>query len=316
MKHVFLLMMMVIFLSTISYAINAPVDIEISHNNTHVLLNWNPVTSANSYKVFVCDIPYGAFTLDETGVFTSSTSWTKPETSPKMFYQVTAVTGLEPVNLRSAENYVILAKSAISTVPSSAITGDVGLSPAAASYITGFSLSLDPSGTFSTSPQVTGHLFAADYVPPTPSNLTTAISNMETAYVDAAGRPTPDFNNLLSGDISGQTLVPGLYKWNGQVIINTPITLSGAHDDVWIFQIAGGVTMAPNTSVILGAGAQAKNIFWQVVDQVELGAHAHMEGIVLCSTAIILGFNASVNGRLLAQTAVTLDQNTVTQPSP
>jgi hypothetical protein len=139
---------------------------------------------------------------------------------------------------------------------------------------------------------------------------------METAYVDAAGRPTPDFNNLLSGDISGQTLVPGLYKWNGQVIINTPITLSGAHDDVWIFQIAGGVTMAPNTSVILGAGAQAKNIFWQVVDQVELGAHAHMEGIVLCSTAIILGFNASVNGRLLAQTAVTLDQNTVTQPSP
>jgi hypothetical protein len=39
------------------------------------------------------------------------------------------------VNLATAGNYVILAMSGISTVPTSAVTGDLGLSPAAASYI-------------------------------------------------------------------------------------------------------------------------------------------------------------------------------------
>jgi hypothetical protein len=75
--------------------------------------------------------------------------------------------------LGAAGNYAILAKSAVSNVPTSAITGHVGLSPAAASFITGFSLTLDAGGTYSTSPQVTGNVYAADYTSPTPSNLTT-----------------------------------------------------------------------------------------------------------------------------------------------
>lgn len=39
-----------------------------------------------------------------------------------------------------------------------------------------------------------------------------------------------------------------------------------------------------------------------------------MEGIVLAQTGITLATGASVNGRLLAQTAVTLQMNAVTQP--
>ncbi len=80
------------------------------------------------------------------------------------------------VNLGSSINYVVLAESAISTVPSSAIIGDIGISPAAESYITGFSQT-NATG-FATSPQVTGKIFAADMAPPTPGNLTTAVGDM------------------------------------------------------------------------------------------------------------------------------------------
>ena len=52
------------------------------------------------------------------------------------------------VNLGSAGGYVILAKSGISNVPTSAVTGDLGLSPAAATYITGFPLTADSTNTF------------------------------------------------------------------------------------------------------------------------------------------------------------------------
>lgn len=224
-----------------------------------------------------------------------------------------AALGPAPVNLRTAGNYVILAKAAISNVPTSAITGDLGLSPAAASYFTGFSLT--KSGTLWTSPQVVGGVYAADNEAPTPNNLTTAIGNMQAAYTDAAGRPTPDFSNLGAGAIGGLTLVPGLYNWASSLTIPTGITLAGAANDVWIFQVAGDLSLSASKAMTLSGGAQAKNVFWQVAGAVELGTTSHSEGIVLCKTAITVGTGASINGRLLAQTAVSLASSTVTQPA-
>lgn len=315
MKNLIITLLLVLF-ATAFYAMESPVDIEITHPGAYVILQWNPIADAIFYKVFTCDTPYGEFELDEAGRFLTATSWTKAEPAGKKFYQVTAVNGPLAVDLGTAGNFVILAKAAISSATASEITGDVGISPAAASYITGFSLTLDATNTFATSTQVSGRVYAADYTPPTPSNLTTAISNFETAYVDAAGRSNPNFINLGSGDISGMTLVPGIYTWDNGVTITAPITLSGGQDDVWIFQISQGITMNPNSSVILGGSAQARNIFWQAVGPVTLGTDAHLEGNVLSSTNIALGVGASVNGRLLAQTAVTLDDNTITIPSP
>lgn len=219
--------------------------------------------------------------------------------------------GPAPVILGAAGGYVILAKSEVSNVPTSAITGNVGLSPAAASFITGFALDLPAGGASSTSAQVTGNVFAADYASPTPANLTTAISDMETAYVDAAGRPTPDHTELAAGNIGGLTLPAGLYKWSNTVTIPTDVTLQGGANDVWIFQIAGGLTQASATKVILSGGALAQNVFWQVFGVVDIGTTAHIEGEVLSQTAITLRTGASANGRLLAQTAVTLAGNTV-----
>lgn len=221
--------------------------------------------------------------------------------------------GPAPVVLGSAANYVILAKSATSNVPTSAITGNIGLSPAAASFITGFALSLPASGASSTSAQVTGSVFAADYAVPTPANLTTAISDMQTAYVDAAGRPTPDHTELAAGNIGGLTLPAGLYKWSNTVTIPTDVTLQGGANDTWIFQIAGGITQASAAKVILTGGALAQNVFWQVFGVVDIGTTARMEGVVLSQTSITLKTGASANGRLLAQTSVTLAGNTVVQ---
>lgn len=221
--------------------------------------------------------------------------------------------GPAPVVLGTAGNFVILAKSATSNVPTSAITGHIGLSPAAASFVTGLPLTLDAGGTFATTPQVTGNVYAADYASPTPSNLTAAVSNMETAYTDAAGRPTPDHTELAAGNIGGLTLPAGLYKWSNTVLIPTNVTLSGGANDTWIFQIAGGLTQSSATRVILAGGARAENVVWQVFGAVDIGTTAHLEGRVLSQTSIVLRTGATVNGRLLAQTAVTLAGNTVVQ---
>ena len=219
---------------------------------------------------------------------------------------------LAPVDLGTAKNYAILAKSEISNVPTSKITGDLGLSPAAASYITGFALT--KAGTSWTSKQVVGDVFAADNDPPTPTLLTTAIKDMMTAYTDAAGRKLPDFVELGAGAIGGATLTPGLYKWTSTVTIPDDVTLDGDADDVWIFQVSGDLKLAAATSMILSGGADPANIFWQVTGVADLGTTSHAEGIVLAKTAIKLQTGASVNGRLLAQTAVNLAGATVTAP--
>jgi len=146
--------------------------------------------------------------------------------------------------------------------------------------------------------------------------LTGAVGDMEFAYNDAAGRVSPNFTELGAGEIGGLTLAPGLYKWGTGVLISTDVTLSGGPDAVWIFQVAGTLKQANATRVTLAGGALAKNIFWQVAGAVTLGTTAHFEGVVLAKTMIAVNTGATVNGRLLAQTAVTLQMNAVTQPAP
>jgi hypothetical protein len=220
--------------------------------------------------------------------------------------------GPAPVSFGTASDYVILAQSAITNVPTSVITGDLGLSPAAASYVTGFALTR--AGTSWTSPEVTGSIFAADNDATTPSDLTTAVGDMQTAYNDAAGREGPTFLNLEDGAIGGLTLVPGLYRWTSTVTIPSDVTLAGASDDVWIFQITGDLTLSADQAMTLTGGARAKNIVWQVAGVVDLAATSHSEGIMLSKTAINMGTGASINGRLLAQTAVTIASATITAP--
>ncbi len=214
---------------------------------------------------------------------------------------------MEMVPLGLAGSFVILSKSGITDVPSSAVTGDIGTSP-----ITGAAILL-------TCTEVTGTIYSVDAAGPScritnASRLSTAVGDMQAAYTDAAGRTNPNFLNLGAGTIGGLTLVPGLYKWTSAVNIPTNITISGGTNDVWIFQVGGTLSMSSAVRITLRGGAQAKNIFWQTSGAVTLGTNSHFEGIILGATGINMQTGGSINGRLLAQTAVTLQKNTVTRP--
>ena len=249
----------------------------------------------------------GSCNKDEDTNFSSLSSGMSPvEKSADL--QPNLAAALAGVNLGVAGDFVILSKSGITNVYKSAITGDVGTSP-----ITGAALLV-------TCAEVTGTIYTVDAAGPLPcrvtnaSMLTTAVSDMEAAYTDAAGRANPDFSELGAGNIGGKTLTPGLYKWTSTVIIPTDVTISGGPNDVWIFQVAGTLTMSSAVKITLIGGAQAKNIFWQTAGAVTFGTTSHFEGNILGQTGINLQTGASINGRMLAQTAVTLQMNTVTQP--
>lgn len=219
------------------------------------------------------------------------------------------------VDLGSAANYVLLAKTGISTTGTTDILGDIAVSPVDRTALTGFNETLDASGTFATSTLVTGKLFAANMSPDTPTILTTAISDMETAYTNAAGRTLPDFTELGAGEIGGLTLDPGLYKWGTGVLVTSDVTLSGSATDVWIFQIAEGLKLQDGKSIILAGGALPENIFWQVAGDVTLQAGTTFNGIILGQTAVNMNTGAVLNGRALVQTAVTLIANDINQPA-
>ncbi|WP_338147521.1 ice-binding family protein [Natrinema longum] len=222
--------------------------------------------------------------------------------------------GPAPVDLGTACDFSILAKSGISSVPNSDVAGDIGVSPIASTAITGFDLTLDATGVFATSTQVGGRVYAADYSEPTPSRLTTAVSDMETAFTDAYGRIPPDFTNVGGGNLDGETLTPGVYNWDTGLSIDGDITLDGGPDDIWIFQVAGGLSVASGVTVNLEGGAQAENIVWVVAGGpgVEIGTDANFAGVVLAQTAINVLTDATVDGCLYAQTAVNLQMATVT----
>jgi hypothetical protein len=229
--------------------------------------------------------------------------------------------GPAPVILGTAANYAVLGETGVATVPSSVVTGNVGLSPTARIGLTGWSETSDVTDTYSTSAQVVApyKLYAADYVGgTTSSDLSTAVLNMGAAYTDAAGRTATSAatTNVGSGTLTSLTLTTGVYEWGSAVTIPTDLTLNGSATDVWIFKVAGTLDMAAAKNVILTGGALAKNVFWQVSGAVSIGANTHFEGIILGQTAITMGNLSSINGRLLAQSAVNLDATTVTQPAP
>ena len=264
---------------------------------------FTPSTMLSASTAYTATITTGAKTLAGVAL-TDNIVWS--------FTTVTAASNLAVVDLGASGNYVILAKTAINNIATSAITGDLGLSPAATSYATGFALT-NATG-YATAMQVTGRIYAADMMAPTPINLTTAVNNMITAYNDAAGRPSPDFTELATGNIGGRTLTPGLYKWTNSVTLPSDVTISGGVNDVWIFQIAGNLNMSTAIKITLIGGAQAKNIFWQVAGQVTFGTTSHFEGNILSKTGITFQTGASMKGRALAQTSVILDKNIIIKP--
>jgi hypothetical protein len=308
-----------------------PVAGAVSYSGT--IATFTPTAYLANSTLFTATITTGAKDLAGNAL-ASNKVWT---------FTTVPVLGPAPVVLGTAGNYVILAKTGISnTSIDTAVYGDIGISPAAETYITGFTLSDVEKPTsyiaYATSPRLhsigapvapavgSGVAYAADMtggtagsgtVGGTAAAMTQAISDMETAYTTANG--TPDFTNLLSGILpAGTSLAPGYYTWTTDVSITGNITLSGGPNDVWIFKIDGKLDVSSAVIVGLSGGAQAKNIFWKVATApgATLGTNSQFKGIILSATQIIMQTGAKLVGRALAQTAVTLDSSTVTQPSP
>jgi uncharacterized protein YjdB len=225
------------------------------------------------------------------------------------------------VDLGEAGKFAVLSKAAITNVPLSIITGEVGISPAAGSFITGL-----------TCPEVTGSTSFPIHVPSgasrpcdvvDPSYLTTVIGNMQTAYTAAQAQPNGvgPFLNLGGGTLIAQTLNPGVYTWGSNVLVTDDLTLDclGNSSAVFVFQILSGgkLEISAGKKIILAGNCQAENIFWAVEGLTNLLAGAHLEGTVLGSPAtseITLITGATVNGRLLGEKTIALDQNIVTIP--
>jgi hypothetical protein len=220
---------------------------------------------------------------------------------------------LTPVNLGTANDFTILSETGITTTGVTSVLGNIGSSPISSTAITGFGLIMDTNNQSSHTPIVTGKVYGANYAVPTPSKMTTAVADMKTAFTKANGITDPSpLVEKYAGDISGQTLPAGLYKWGTNVLItNVGVTLSGGPNDVWVFQIARDLVVRNSAMITLKGGAQAKNIFWVVSGQATLGTYTNFSGIIISKTLISLNTGAKVTGKLFAQTAVTMIANTV-----
>jgi hypothetical protein len=217
------------------------------------------------------------------------------------------IAGTPTVNLGSLGRFAVLAGSAVTSVPSSAIKGDVGISPAARSNITGL-----------TPVEVNGSIFAADDGGAVAAILTQAQGDLTAAYNDAAGRSL-DAVNVADADLGGRTLSPGLYKSSGTLGLTGNLTLDGKGDPnaVFIFQMASSLSTAPGSQVILAGGANAGNIFWQVGTSASLATTSVFKGNILADQSIALATGAELEGRALARIgAVTLQSNAITIPVP
>jgi hypothetical protein len=227
----------------------------------------------------------------------------------------------ESVPLGSCSNFAILASRAITNIPASAITGDVGLTPDTGANISGFS---DPS----TCPEVTGNVYAVDATGPAcalidPVLLANAKTDAEIAFINAraAVRGTPQ---AISGDLNGLTLYPGLYESGSSLEISPGgflyLDAQGDGNAVFIIRSATSITTEATSEVVLTNGAKAANVYWTAGSAVTLGTSSIMKGTLLAGTSVSLLTGANLEGRALNQgaaaEAITLDACTITVPSP
>ena len=203
------------------------------------------------------------------------------------------------VNLGAASSYAVLAGAGVSSTGPTIVSGDLGLTNAAPTALTGF-----PPGTV-----VNGAIHQND------ASASAAYAALGTAILDAAGRTG---GAPVSGNLGGQTLTPGLYTSSSSLAIsagNLTLDAQGNPNAVFIFQMASTLTTSSGLGVILAGGANPANIFWQVGSSATIGTSSAFDGTILASASISLATGATLNGRALAITAVTLDSNPVNSPT-
>lgn len=213
------------------------------------------------------------------------------------------------VNLGAADSFAVLGAEEVTNVPTSTITGDVGLSPASGSFYSGI-----------TQAQVNGTIYSVDAAGPAgrvtdPALLTQAKNDLTAAYLDAAGRTPTDTFSATDNQLGGQTLTQGVYRFGhgDNANLTGTLTLSGDASSVFIFQATSDLVTASSSVVNLIGGAQACHVFWQVASSTTLGTDSSFVGTIMSLTSTGLNTRATLVGRAMARNAnVTLDQNVIT----
>jgi len=193
--------------------------------------------------------------------------------------------------LNTTLNFTILAYSAITNVGNTVVVGNVGISPNNCAGITGF-----PPGIL-----VNGIFHCAD------TFAAAAQVDLTAAYVSAAAQPPTQ--DLSGNDLGGLTLGPGVYLFTSSAQLTGTLTLDagGLCNGVFIFQIGSTLTTASSSVVLAVNGAQAANIYWQVVSSATLGSSTNFTGTIMALSSISVGTGVTMDGRLLASTgAVTV----------
>jgi len=202
-----------------------------------------------------------------------------------------------PVALGSAGTFAVLAATTVTTIPTTTINGDLGVSP---------------GNTVTGAPIVNGTTYTN-----TPGVAATAQGDLTIAYNDAAGRTLDAIT--VAGNLGGQTLPPGLYKSAASLEISSgDLTLDALGDAnaVWIFQMGTTLVTTVGRQVILSGGAQAANVFWQVGSSATIGGGSVFKGNILAYTSIAMNTGATLQGRALARNGeVSLDSSTITIPT-
>jgi hypothetical protein len=196
--------------------------------------------------------------------------------------QIAIAAGPPPIGLGTAAPFAVLAGTpAVTNTGPTTITGDLGISPAAA--VTGF-----PPGT------VSGTIHAADAV------ALQAKIDLAAAYTVAAALPV----TATHGSLGGLTLVGGVYNAGGVTLdLTGTLTLDGENDpsSVWVFQATSDLITASSSTVALINGASACNVFWQVSSSATLGSGSTFVGTIMALTSITMQDSVTVTGRALAR---------------
>jgi hypothetical protein len=204
-----------------------------------------------------------------------------------------------PVNLATAQPFVVLGGAGVTNTGPSVLNGDLGVTP-------GTSLS-----GFGAPAVVNGATHANDAV------AAQAQADLTTAYNVAAEQPIAPGNDLTGVDLGGLTLSPGAYGYSTSAQLTGQLTLD-AHGDPnaqFVFVIGSTLTTASASSVILTNGASPCNVFWKIGSSATFGSGTAFEGNVLALTSISLNSGVTVLGRALARNGeVTLINDVLTLP--
>lgn len=212
-------------------------------------------------------------------------------------------------DLGDADSFAILAGTPnITNVPTSAITGDVGLDPA-----TGAGIGLNCS-------QVSGTIYDNDSAyagggachVQDAALLTQAKTDLVTAYDALSSGDNATCTTTYAGvkNLVGLSLVPGVYCADAFTLSGT-LTLSGT--GVWVFRSSATLITSGTANIV---GGNACSVWWKVVSSATLGTNTSLKGNILALTSITMATGATLEGQALARNgAVILDSNTVTRPT-